>query len=102
VAGGTPYEFQVRVWQASAGATWAAATGGGNGTAGTYLGNGGSQWGYSNPFNVTPATAPSPSATLIGLNAFQLSPVVPVPEPTTLALGGLGAAALLLFRRRKN
>jgi len=25
----------------------------------------------------------------------------PVPEPATLALGGLGAAALLLFRRRK-
>jgi len=28
--------------------------------------------------------------------------IAPVPEPTTLALGGLGAAALLLFRRRKN
>ena len=24
-----------------------------------------------------------------------------IPEPTTMALGGLGAAALLLFRRRK-
>jgi len=27
--------------------------------------------------------------------------LTPVPEPTTIALGGLGAAALLLFRRRK-
>lgn len=27
--------------------------------------------------------------------------LAPVPEPTTIALGGLGAAALLLFRRRK-
>jgi PEP-CTERM motif len=27
--------------------------------------------------------------------------LVVVPEPTTIALGGLGAAALLLFRRRK-
>jgi len=27
--------------------------------------------------------------------------LVPIPEPTTIALGGLGAAALLLFRRRK-
>lgn len=27
--------------------------------------------------------------------------LVPVPEPTTIALSGLGAAALLLFRRRK-
>lgn len=27
--------------------------------------------------------------------------IVPVPEPTTMALAGLGAAALLIFRRRK-
>jgi len=27
--------------------------------------------------------------------------LVPVPEPSTIALGGLGAAALLMFRRRK-
>jgi len=28
--------------------------------------------------------------------------VIPVPEPTTFALAGLGAAAMLIFRRRKN
>lgn len=28
-------------------------------------------------------------------------PMLPVPEPTTMALAGLGAAALLIFRRRK-
>lgn len=33
-----------------------------------------------------------------GISSFVL---VPVPEPATIALGGLGAAALLLFRRRK-
>jgi hypothetical protein len=27
--------------------------------------------------------------------------ITPVPEPATIALGGIGAAALLLFRRRK-
>lgn len=27
--------------------------------------------------------------------------LTPVPEPTTIALGGIGAAALLLFRRKK-
>ncbi len=27
--------------------------------------------------------------------------LIPVPEPTTMALAGLGAAALLIFRRRK-
>lgn len=32
---------------------------------------------------------------------FHLFALTSSPEPTTLALGGLGAAALLLFRRRK-
>jgi len=39
----------------------------------------------------------SPSGTL----AKDIMLVQPVPEPATIALGGLGAAALLLFRRRK-
>jgi hypothetical protein len=34
------------------------------------------------------------------INAFVIS-VVPVPEPATFALAGLGAAAMLIFRRRK-
>lgn len=39
-------------------------------------------------------------ANLIGLTSFSLmSP--PVPEPTSMALAGLGAASLLIFRRRK-
>jgi hypothetical protein len=38
-------------------------------------------------------------ADLIGMPSVQLSVV---PEPTTIVLGGLGAAALLLFRRRKQ
>jgi hypothetical protein len=33
-----------------------------------------------------------------GLQSFGLAPI---PEPTTVALAGLGAAALLIFRRRK-
>jgi len=68
--------------------------------------------GVSSPFVV-----PSPLATAANGNApgdlFNngngltvggvLTPfsVVPTPEPTTLALGGLGAAALLALRRRK-
>lgn len=91
-------EFIVVVWQTSAGATWAAATGGGAGSQSTYSGHGGTEWGFSAPISFTPNTTPSPNSNLQGLAGFNL---VPVPEPTTLALGGLGAAALLLFRRRK-
>lgn len=105
VPGGQAYEFEVRVWQTAAGASWAAATGGGIGSLSTYVGHGGTQWGLSDIFRVIPSTAPSPSASLVGLNAFQLNPSFPppppIPEPTTLALGGLGSAVLLLFRRRK-
>ncbi len=91
-------EFIVVVWQTSAGASWAAATGGGAGSQSTYVGHGGTEWGFSAPITFTPNTFPSPNSNLQGLTSFNL---VPVPEPTTLALGGLGAAALLLFRRRK-
>jgi hypothetical protein len=42
------------------------------------------------------ATGPTPPGTPDGLASF----VVLVPEPSTFALAGLGAAALLIFRRR--
>ena len=45
--------------------------------------------------NGTPPTTTAANGGFSGLVLQQ------VPEPTTLALGGLGAAALLMFRRRK-
>jgi hypothetical protein len=36
----------------------------------------------------------------ITFNSLVLSGPAPVPEPTTLALGGMGLASLLIFRRR--
>jgi hypothetical protein len=48
-----------------------------------------------NPTTVPPGTA-TPIADTFGGMTLQ-----PVPEPSTLALAGLGAAALLIFRRRK-
>jgi hypothetical protein len=45
---------------------------------------------------LSPPALPAP---LLGLQSFSLRPIVP--EPSTFALAGLGAAALLVFRRRK-
>jgi len=45
---------------------------------------------------------PPPTPTDLGWNAVgQDLVMLPVPEPSTFALVGLGAAALLIFRRRK-
>ena len=55
-------------------------------------------FGTSNPITVTlggAGTPPGPGAELVGLQSFTL-----VPEPSTIALGILGAAALLLRRRK--
>jgi len=49
-------------------------------------------------------TANGPHAepsTLGGWTSFSLVGTTPTPEPSTIALAGLGAAGLLLFRRRK-
>jgi len=54
----------------------------------------------SNPFSTPPGTPVAVVPGTTGFGSIVLAPVS-VPEPTTIALGGLGAAALLLFRRRK-
>ena len=61
--------------------------------------------GQSNPVTLTlggvPAVgAPIPDAVLVGMQSIALVGGVCVPEPSTMALGVLGAAALL-YRRRK-
>jgi hypothetical protein len=55
--------------------------------------------GFSSPFNVTAIGGSlNPAPTLNDLRSFNLTIV---PEPSSFALVGLGAAALLIFRRRK-
>jgi len=63
----------------------------------TYAGVFGSS-GFFN-YNI-PTGNPAPSAFLPGNSPFTVG-FTPVPEPTTMALAGLGAAALMIFRRRK-
>jgi len=89
---GTSVQFLVRAWQSSTGGgDWAAASPGltwlGTSTLGTVALGGG--------------VLPIPSA--FGVAAGQIGGfnVVPIPEPSSMVLAGLGAASLLLFRRRK-
>lgn len=46
-------------------------------------------------------SATTPYVITKGANAFNGLILAPIPEPSTFALAGLGAAALLIFRRRK-
>ncbi len=83
--------FVVRGWLGTA-TTWAEAV------------SQGAPTGYSAIFSV-PATG-DPTALPPGLptilnTVFPAGMVIAVPEPTSMALAGLGAAALLIFRRRK-
>jgi len=91
-AGGT-IDYVVVGWTGSAANFDAAITGGGMvGVSSKFTS------GTGNPTSVPAGTATALSGTFGGMT---LAPVTQVPEPTTLALAGLGAAALVIFRRRK-
>jgi hypothetical protein len=85
-----PVSFEILAWIASG-------AGSGGGTYATSLYNGVYKWQDSIAAgNVGPSSAPALFSALGG-NAV----LAPVPEPTTLALAGLGGAALLALRRKK-
>jgi hypothetical protein len=90
---GTSVNFIVRAWQTQSGvADWSAAkTEGflaiGTSSLGTLIVGGGA--------------FPVPGAFGVATGQIGGFTVVPVPEPSSMALAGLGAAGLLLFRRRK-
>jgi hypothetical protein len=83
VGAGQVVTLVIRAWDFRTGATWE--------TAGDR--------GQSNPFNYTLVASGTPPPGPVGLTGFQ---VVPIPEPSTFALAGLGVAALLVLRRRKS
>jgi hypothetical protein len=102
---GSTADFAVVGWSSNIGTTWAQAE---------------AWWANGNPVN-TIGAAEYFGISGVGLNinlsaqgssytdvmgpsavtGFHLNQYVTVPEPTTFALAGLGAAALVIFRRRK-
>jgi len=59
--------------------------------------------GWSNPISETLGGSSAPGLTLAGslTGPIGVSPTTAVPEPASFALAGLGAAALMVLRRRK-
>lgn len=93
--GGNVITVQVRVSDTADGTSYAAAYAAGLAGSATAV------VGSSKLFQVTLNTVPPGTpASLTGLGTSSWF-VGPVPEPSTMALAGLGAAALLIFRRRK-
>jgi len=77
-----PVSFIVEAWQG-----------------GTAYGANNNWAGQSTPFTMASiATGQSPPSDFAGLTGFTVNPV---PEPSIFALSGLGAAALMLIRRKK-
>lgn len=87
VAGGTTVTVTMLAWVADLGNTYATALARGIGGVGT-----------SANINVAPIAPPGTPADLVGLAPFQISAVVP--EPGIASLGLLGAAMLLLRRKK--
>jgi len=99
-APGAGLTLQIRVWDINFGATYDAAAA--NPNNGGLIGKSG-LFAYTVPQATDPASAfvmaNWTSQTIGGVTGGVVIDVVP--EPATFALAGLGAAALLIFRRRK-
>jgi hypothetical protein len=97
--------YVVLGWSVNEG-TWTQVQAALNGGSWLTTGANGGLFGYSSVGYDQAATSPAPAAILFGAQTglintgWQLTPI-PVPEPSTIALAGLGGLGLLLFRRRK-
>jgi hypothetical protein len=92
VAGGTDY-YEILVWSGQA-SSYAAASAIG----GTLIGNSGV---VQFDLNSTPASG-APAALEDLAAPIALTTVTAVPEPSTLAMAGVGLASMLIFRRKNS
>jgi hypothetical protein len=94
---GESYSIALVGWSANEGTSWSGVStelSSGNWSA---LGNFGADFGSVDPTTGAPGSLPSG----IWGNSTLVLYTVPVPEPTTLALAGLGGLSMLFLRRRK-
>jgi hypothetical protein len=96
VAGGGTADFLIEVWNSASYSSFAAAQAAGTPNAFAWSNGGAALTVTTGNPTTTPAGLPA-SLTALGTTPIQLNGV---PEPSTLALAGLGAVALLMFRRR--
>ncbi len=104
---GTSQFIQLVGWSATLGSTWGSVANEiANGTwSASVLNVGGYYLGHSNIGSILSSSSGTVTAPSIfvpgGISAgFDLN-YVPIPEPSTMVLAGLGGLSLLLFRRRK-
>jgi hypothetical protein len=97
---GSPVQFEVVAWTGTA-TTFAQAEA--NALAGTALigFSGSALSGGALGWTQATGTPTSPALLVVGATGYNGMVMSTVPEPSTIALGGLAAASLLAFRRRK-
>jgi len=88
------YFFQVEAWTGSYSTYAAALAASQGGVAGAYAG-------ASSVFSAAIAASPAPPADISGVGIINLTAAA-VPEPSTLAMAGVGLASMLMFRRRNK
>jgi hypothetical protein len=108
---GTDMDIMLVAWSSNLGSSWTTIEGElGNGTQGAAAWTANGFFGYSAVASIesgnfgTPAAGPTSIFGATGIQGFSLFAVTPsaVPEPTTLALAGLGGLSMLFLRRRKS